>query len=75
MYQRILLAVDGSHASELALHQAILVGQASGAEVEALSCLTRSRYALLNWLMRRVPHAMEPEIPHLHHIFHAAEGE
>ena len=46
-----------------------------GAEVEALSCLTRSRYALLNWLMRRVPHAMEPEIPHLHHIFHAAEGE
>jgi nucleotide-binding universal stress UspA family protein len=36
MYQRILLAVDGSHASELALHQAILVGQASGAEVEAL---------------------------------------
>jgi hypothetical protein len=46
-----------------------------GAEVEALSCLTRSRYALLNWLMRRVPHAMEPEIPHLHHIFHPAEGE
>lgn len=36
MYQRILLAVDGSHASELALHQAILVGKASGAEVEAL---------------------------------------
>ncbi|MDB0568561.1 universal stress protein [Ralstonia solanacearum] len=36
MYQRILLAVDGSHASELALHQAILVAKASGAEVQAL---------------------------------------
>ncbi|MHA6853654.1 universal stress protein, partial [Ralstonia pseudosolanacearum] len=36
MYQRILLAVDGSHASYLALHQAIVVSKATGAEVEAL---------------------------------------
>ncbi len=36
MYQRILLAIDGSHASLLALHQAIVVGKATGAEVEAL---------------------------------------
>lgn len=36
MYQRILLAVDGSHASYLALHQAIEVSKATGAEVEAL---------------------------------------
>ena len=36
MYQRILLAIDGSHASRLALHQAIVVGKATGAEVEAL---------------------------------------
>lgn len=36
MYERILLAVDGSHASELALYQAILVSKVSGAEVEAL---------------------------------------
>ncbi|MGC5887686.1 universal stress protein [Ralstonia pseudosolanacearum] len=36
MYQRILLAIDGSHASSLALHQAIVVGKATGAEVEAL---------------------------------------
>ncbi|CAJ0793487.1 Nucleotide-binding universal stress protein, UspA family [Ralstonia mannitolilytica] len=36
MYQRILLAIDGSHASYLALHQAIEVSKATGAEVEAL---------------------------------------
>ncbi|KHK58301.1 universal stress protein UspA [Ralstonia sp. A12] len=36
MYQRILLAIDGSHASLLALHHAIVVGKATGAEVEAL---------------------------------------
>jgi len=36
MYQRILLATDGSHASCLALHQAIVVAQATGAELEAL---------------------------------------
>ena len=36
MYRQILLAIDGSHASLLALHQAIVVGKATGAEVEAL---------------------------------------
>ena len=36
MYQPILLAVDGSHASLLVLHQAIGVGKAISAEVEAL---------------------------------------
>ncbi|WP_296225629.1 universal stress protein [Ralstonia sp. UBA689] len=36
MYHKILLAIDGSHASNLALHQAIVVGKATGAEVEAL---------------------------------------
>ncbi|CCF95753.1 universal stress protein [Ralstonia solanacearum] len=36
MYQRILLAIDGSHASQLALEQTAMIGQATGAEVEAL---------------------------------------
>lgn len=36
MYQRILLAVDGSHSADLALDQAIVIAQAMGAEVKAL---------------------------------------
>jgi nucleotide-binding universal stress UspA family protein len=36
MYQRILLAVDGSRSSELALSQAIIIATATGAEVKAL---------------------------------------
>jgi nucleotide-binding universal stress UspA family protein len=36
MYQRILLAVDGSQSSELALSQAITLATATGAEVKAL---------------------------------------
>ncbi|QEZ44407.1 universal stress protein [Cupriavidus oxalaticus] len=36
MYQRILLAVDGSHSSDLALSQAIAIAAATGAEVKAL---------------------------------------
>lgn len=36
MYQRILLAVDGSHSSDLALSQAITVAEATGAEVRAV---------------------------------------
>ncbi|AOY90811.1 universal stress protein UspA [Cupriavidus sp. USMAA2-4] len=36
MYQRILLAVDGSRSSDLALSQAITVAKATGAEVEAI---------------------------------------
>ena len=36
MYQRILLAVDGSHSSDLALSQAITVAKATGAEVRAV---------------------------------------
>jgi len=36
MYQRILLAIDGSHGAYLALHQAIVISKATGAEVEAL---------------------------------------
>ncbi|CAG9164734.1 universal stress protein [Cupriavidus pinatubonensis] len=36
MYQRILLAVDGSQSSDLALSQAITIAKATGAEVKAL---------------------------------------
>ncbi|WER49089.1 universal stress protein [Cupriavidus sp. WKF15] len=36
MYQRILLAVDGSQSSDLALSQAIILASATGAEVKAL---------------------------------------
>lgn len=36
MYQRILLAVDGSHSSDLALCQAITVAKATGSEVKVL---------------------------------------
>jgi nucleotide-binding universal stress UspA family protein len=36
MYQRILLAVDGSQSSGLALSQAITIARATGAEVRAL---------------------------------------
>lgn len=36
MYQRILLAVDGSQSSGLALSQAIILATATGAEVKAL---------------------------------------
>ncbi|MBB1631085.1 universal stress protein [Cupriavidus sp. UME77] len=36
MYQRILLAVDGSRSSELALSQAITVAKATGSEVKVL---------------------------------------
>jgi nucleotide-binding universal stress UspA family protein len=36
MYQRILIAVDGSHSSDLALSQAITVAKATGAEVRAV---------------------------------------
>ncbi|CAG9168181.1 TRAP-T-associated universal stress protein TeaD [Cupriavidus laharis] len=36
MYQRILLAVDGSQSSDLALSQATIVAKATGAEVKAL---------------------------------------
>ncbi|NUO85694.1 MAG: universal stress protein [Cupriavidus sp.] len=36
MYQRILLAVDGSRSSDLALSQAIIIATATGAEVKAL---------------------------------------
>lgn len=36
MYRRILLAVDGSPSSDLALSQAIIIATATGAEVKAL---------------------------------------
>ena len=36
MYQRILLAVDGSKSSDLALSQAITVAKATGAEIRAV---------------------------------------
>jgi nucleotide-binding universal stress UspA family protein len=36
MYQRVLVAVDGSHSSDLALSQAIAVAKATGAEVRAV---------------------------------------
>ncbi|WP_020204353.1 universal stress protein [Cupriavidus sp. WS] len=36
MYQKILLAVDGSHSSDLAISQAIIIAKATGSEVEAL---------------------------------------
>jgi len=36
MYQRILLAVDGSRSSDLALSQAIIIAKGTGAEVKAL---------------------------------------
>ena len=36
MYQRILLAVDGSRSSDLALSQAVIIAKATGAEVKAL---------------------------------------
>lgn len=36
MYQRILLAVDGSSSSDLALSQAIIIAKATGAEVKAM---------------------------------------
>ncbi|MBP0618561.1 universal stress protein [Cupriavidus consociatus] len=36
MYHRILLAIDGSRSSDLALSQAIIVARATGAEVKAL---------------------------------------
>lgn len=36
MYQKILLAVDGSRSSELALSQAITVAKATGSEVKVL---------------------------------------
>lgn len=39
MYQKILVAVDGSHSSELALGQAVTVAKAMGAEVRALFIL------------------------------------
>ncbi|AAP85980.1 UspA domain-containing protein (plasmid) [Cupriavidus necator H16] len=42
MYQRILLAVDGSRSSDLALSQAIIVAKATGAEVKALFVLDDS---------------------------------
>ncbi len=42
-----------------------------GAELLPLSCYSRSRYALVNWLMRRVPRAMESALPRVHHVFHA----
>jgi nucleotide-binding universal stress UspA family protein len=46
MYQRILLAIDGSHASHLALHQATIVAKATGAEVQALFVADTSDAAL-----------------------------
>lgn len=36
MYQRILLAIDGSRSSDLALDQAITIAQPMGAEIKAL---------------------------------------
>ena len=36
MYQKILLAMDDSHASELALSQAIILAKATGSEVKVL---------------------------------------
>ncbi|AGW94028.1 MULTISPECIES: universal stress protein [Cupriavidus] len=36
MYQRILLAVDGSRSSDLALSQAVIIARATGAEVKVL---------------------------------------
>ena len=40
-----------------------------GAEVEPLSCLVRSRYAIANFFMRRVPHTMAKVPPTVHHVF------
>ncbi|WP_439682524.1 hypothetical protein MNJPNG_09695 [Cupriavidus oxalaticus] len=36
MYQRILVAMDGGAASELALDQAMLIARAADAEVEVI---------------------------------------
>lgn len=36
MYQKVLVAVDGSHSSELALEQAIIVAKSMGGEVRAV---------------------------------------
>lgn len=40
-----------------------------GAELAPLSCFSRSRYGLVNWLMRKVPRRMEADLPRVHHVF------
>ena len=40
-----------------------------GAEVVPLFCLVRSRYAIANFFMRRVPHTMAKTPPTVHHVF------
>ncbi|NBQ89732.1 MAG: GNAT family N-acetyltransferase, partial [Betaproteobacteria bacterium] len=40
-----------------------------GAELAPLSCFSRSRYGLVNWLMRKVPRRMEANLPRVHHVF------
>jgi predicted N-acyltransferase len=41
-----------------------------GAELHRQYCYSRSRYRWVNWLMRKVPRAMEPALPQVHRIFH-----
>lgn len=47
MYQKILLAVDDSHASELALSQAIILARLTGSEVKALFAVSSETGGLI----------------------------
>ena len=44
-----------------------------GAELEPLYCWCRSRFALLNWLMKLVPRAMEPALPRVHRVLRSTD--
>lgn len=58
MYQKILLAVDDSHASELALSQAIILARSTGSEVQALFVVSSETGGLI----RKEGTSTEPEI-------------
>lgn len=58
MYQKILLAVDDSHASELALSQAIILARSTGSEVKALFVVSSETGGLI----RKEGTSTEPEI-------------
>ena len=58
MYQKILLAVDDGHASELALSQAIILAKATGGEVKALFVASSETEGLI----RRTSTSMGPDI-------------
>jgi len=60
MYQRILIAVDGSDSSDLAIAQAILIAKASGAEVKVVFVADDSN--LLFEFIHRDPDAAMEEI-------------